>query len=61
MQIFLTFAEIMSIINTIRAVTPKFLAIFLTFARTVGIIKDNEIRYQLLSSAISNINQEISD
>ena len=60
-QIFLTFTEIVSIINAIRAVTRKFITIFLTFVRTVGIIKDNEIRYQLFGRVISNINQEILD
>ena len=54
LQIFLTSAEIVSIINAIRVVTRKFLMNFLTFMRTMGIIKDNEIRYQLFRNAISN-------
>ena len=59
-QIFLTSAEIVSIINAIRVVTHKFLTNFLTFMRTMGIIKDNEIRYQLLETQSLTQKQETS-
>ena len=34
--------------------------IFLTFVKSVSIIKDTEIRYQFFRSAISNIKSKIS-
>ena len=46
LSIFLTFTENVGIINAIRAIIYKFIAIFLTSAKIAGIIKDTEIRYQ---------------
>ena len=56
---FLTFTEIVCIINTIRAIIYKFIVNFLTFAKIVGIIEDTEIRYQFSEAQSLTENQKL--